>query len=121
MTQRGNTRCLATIRLAGPLPHFPGVTWSEAFGTVSRFGLIAILNRSYLMPSRLIGHRLVVRIYDDRLEFFLNHQCVHRNPRLHGPRNGRLVNYHLASIVWCKNQAHSRVLPTAMIGKRSAV
>ena len=87
---------LAVERAAlAPLPHFPGVTWSEALGTVSRFGLITVLHVSYLMPSRLIGHRLVVRIYDDRLEFFFNHQCVHRGPRLHGQRNGRLVNYHL--------------------------
>lgn len=82
-----------------PLPYFPGMTWSEALGTVSRFGLITVLNRSYMMPSRLIGHRLVVRIYDDRLEFFLNHQCVHRSPRLHGPQKSRLVNYHLC-IEW---------------------
>jgi hypothetical protein len=47
-----------------PLPSFPGVTWSEALGTVSRFSLISVIGRSYMVPSRLMGHRLVVRIFD---------------------------------------------------------
>lgn len=77
-----------------PLPRFPGVTWSEALGTVSRFGLITVLRIAYMVPSRLIGHRLVVRIYDDRLEFFAGAQLVHAGPRLHGQRRGHLVQYH---------------------------
>jgi len=29
----------------------------------------------YSVPSRLIGHRLWVRLYDDRLEWFLGANC----------------------------------------------
>jgi hypothetical protein len=86
---------LAVERAAlAPLPRFPGVTWTEALGTVSRLSLITVLGVSYMVPSRLIGHRLVVRIYDDRLEFFAGHQRVHRGERLHDQRRSRLVCYH---------------------------
>lgn len=54
----------------------------------------------YTVPSRLIGHRLRVRLYDDRLECFLGGTHVLTLPRgrrpggaLHG-RSGYVVNYH---------------------------
>ena len=77
-----------------PLPRFPGVTWTEALGTVSRLSLITVLGIAYMVPSRLIRHRLVVRIYDDRLEFFSGHQFVHRGERSHDPSRRRSVSYH---------------------------
>lgn len=76
------------------LPAFPGVTWSEALGTVSRFSLVAVLGRSYMVPSRLMGHRLVVRIWDDRLTFYASNELVHACLRLHGTRT-RQVHYRL--------------------------
>jgi transposase InsO family protein len=78
-----------------PLPSFPGVTWNEALGTVSRFSLIAVMGRSYMVPSRLMGHRLVVRIFDDHLEFYASHHLVHASPRQHGDLRSPQVNYHL--------------------------
>jgi len=78
-----------------PLPDFPSVTWSEAFGTVSRCSLVAVLGLSYMVPSRLMGHRLVVRIWDDRLGFYASNQQVHRCPRMHGTRRTRQVHYRL--------------------------
>lgn len=77
------------------LPLFPGVTWNEALGTVSRLSLIQVLERSYMVPSRLIGQRLVVRIYDDRLEFFAGGHVAYRCLRRHGSRRSPQVNYHL--------------------------
>jgi len=54
----------------------------------------------YTVPSRLIGHRLRVRLYDDRLECFLGATHVLTRPRgrrpggaLHG-RLGYVVDYH---------------------------
>lgn len=78
-----------------PLPSFPGVTWTEALGTVSRFSFISVIGRSYMVPSRLMGHRLVVRIFDERLEFYANHHLVHTSPRRHGDHRSPQVNYHL--------------------------
>ena len=77
------------------LPSFPGVTWNEALGTVSRFSLITVLGLSYMVPSRLMGHRLVVRIYDDRLECCAGRHVVHTCLRMHGNRCSRQVNYRL--------------------------
>jgi len=86
---------LAVERAAlAALPRFPAVTWTEALGTVSRLSMITVLGIAYMVPSRLIGHRLVVRIYDDRLEFFSGHQCVHRGERSHDPGRRRSVSYH---------------------------
>jgi len=51
----------------------------------------------YTVPSRLIGHRLRVRLYDDRLEVFLGGTHLLRLPRgrAHpGGRHDQVVNYH---------------------------
>jgi hypothetical protein len=82
-------------RALAPLPRFAGVTWSESIGTVSRHSLISVQHISYMVPSRLMGHRLNIRVYDDRLEFFTGRQCVFNCPRLHGRNRRRLVNYRL--------------------------
>lgn len=49
------------------------------------------------MPSRLIGHRLRIRLYDDRLEIFLGGTQLMRLPRGRAHPDGRhdqVVNYH---------------------------
>ena len=95
----GNRNRLADFlieqRILRPLPATAAVTWSEELGVVSRFSLIRVLHRSYMVPSRLNGHRLTVRLYDDRLEFFNRRQQVYLCPRLHLPGRTRHVNYHL--------------------------
>jgi len=51
----------------------------------------------YTVPSRLIGHRLRVRLYDDRLEVFLGGTHLLRLPRGRAHPDGRhdqVVNYH---------------------------
>jgi hypothetical protein len=78
-----------------PLPTHPGVTWSEETGVVSSQSMIRILKVSYMVPTRLNGYRLNVRIYDDRLEFYDLRQQVFRCTRVHAAGQSRLVNYHL--------------------------
>jgi hypothetical protein len=78
-----------------PLPSHPGVTWSEETGVVSSYSMIRVLKVSYMVPTRLNGHRLTVRIYDDRLEFYDIRQQVFQCARVHAPGQSRLVNYHL--------------------------
>lgn len=51
----------------------------------------------YTVPSRLIGHRLRVRLYDDRLEVFIGGTPLLTLPRgrAHpGGRHDQVVNYH---------------------------
>jgi hypothetical protein len=78
-----------------PLPCHPGVTWSESLGTVSCFGLMRVLHCSYMVPSRLIRRRLVVRVYDDRLVFYAGNDRVFDCPRSHDPLRTRVVHYRL--------------------------
>jgi hypothetical protein len=50
----------------------------------------------YSVPSRLIGHRLKVRLYDDRLELFVGAQRLLTVPRgrsQHDGRHGHVVDY----------------------------
>jgi hypothetical protein len=77
-----------------PLPAFPAVTWNEAAVTVSRLGLATVFGRPVMVPARLIGHRVVVRLFDDRLEFVLNGELAFTCERQHGT-TGCQVNYHL--------------------------
>ena len=86
---------LAEVTHLRPLPASPPVSWSEAVGVVSAYALIRVLHKSYMVPSRLNGHRLAVRIYDDRLEFFDSRSRVYACPRLHRSDQSRYVNYHL--------------------------
>ena len=51
----------------------------------------------YTVPSRLIGHRLRVRLYDDRLEVFLGGTALMTLKRGRASRDGShgyVVNYH---------------------------
>jgi hypothetical protein len=91
---RGDALAVERAALA-ELPRFPGVTWTDGMGTVSRFSLIRVLGLAYMVPSRLIGHRLVVRIFDDRLEFFAGTQRVHTCVRMYSTRRARQVDYRL--------------------------
>jgi hypothetical protein len=63
----------------------------------------------YTVPSRLIGFRLRVRIYDDRLECFVGHSPVLtlRRGRSHGEgRHGHVVDYrHIIHSLRCKPMA----------------
>jgi len=45
----------------------------------------------YTVPSRLIGYRLNLRIYDDRLECFVGQSLVLRLPRRRAPSDGRRI------------------------------
>ena len=51
----------------------------------------------YTVPSRLIGHQLLARIYDDRLDLFLGETFLVTLPRAcatrHGPHQ-HVVSYH---------------------------
>jgi hypothetical protein len=54
-----------------PLPQQRTTDYDEAIVTVTASGGFTLRKVFYTVPSRLIGHRLRVRLYDDRLECFL--------------------------------------------------
>ena len=63
---------------------------------VTRCGTFTVRNILYSAPSRLIGHRLKVRLYSDRLECYLSGTLVltrERGMRVPGQARGRMIDY----------------------------
>jgi hypothetical protein len=63
--------------------------------TVSRFSLIRVVGRRYSVPSRLIGHRLRVRVFAGTIEVEYQGGCIGRYPRLSGPDTYHIDSRHL--------------------------
>ena len=74
---RGNARRAKAIRAErGTLRDLPPMRtpdWEDATVTVTTSSGFILKKVFYTVPSRLIGHRLGVRIFDDRLELHLGH------------------------------------------------
>jgi hypothetical protein len=79
-----------------PLPPRRIEDGEEALVTVTSAGGFTLRKVFYSVPSRLIGHRLRVRLHDDRLEVFLGatHLMTIARGRAHGDgRHGHVVDY----------------------------
>lgn len=84
--RRLNARCAraweverASLR---PLPARRTVDFEEVDARVSKFGLISIKAAHYSVPSRLVGHRLKIRLYSAHLEAWLGGVKVFECERL---------------------------------------
>jgi hypothetical protein len=104
-------RAVLAIELAAllPLPRHRTTDFSTATVTVTRSATISVRTVLYTVPSRLIGCRLKVHIYDDRLVCYLGTTPVltvgRRHFKRHGPRV-RVVDYrHLIGSLVKKPQA----------------
>src|SRR5712691_8667866 len=64
-----------------PLPPRRTTDFSEATVIVTSSSMFSLRKVSYTVPSRLIGHRLKVHLYDDRLDCFLGSTHVLALPR----------------------------------------
>lgn len=63
--------------------------FEETFVRVTSASGFTLRKVFYSVPSRLVGHRLRVRLYDDRLELFVGSQRLLRLPRGRAQRDGR--------------------------------
>lgn len=92
-----------------PLPTHRTSDYSVASVTVTRFGTVSVRNVLYTVPSRLVGCRLKVHVYDDRLVCHLGLTPVLTVTRRHFKRGGpllRVVDYrHLIHALARKPQA----------------
>lgn len=95
-----------------PLPARRTTDFEEVAVSVSRTGGFTLRKVFYTVPSRLIGHRLRVRLYDDRLEVFTGATHLLSLPRGRSHADGRhdqVVNY--------RHVIHSlRRKPMALLG-----
>jgi len=79
-----------------PLPMRRAEDGEQAMVTVTSSGGFMLRRVFYTVPSRLIGHRLKVRIHDDRIDVFLGGTPLMTLPRGRGygaDRRGHVVDY----------------------------
>lgn len=80
-----------------PLPARRTTDYEEVTLRVTSSGGFTLRKVFYTVPSRLIGHRLRVRLYDDRLELFLGGTALvtlKRGRAFRDGSHGHVVNYH---------------------------
>ena len=102
-TERTTLRALPAVRTAD---------YEETTVRVVRTGGFTLKKCFYSVPSRLIGHRLRVRLFDDRLEVFAGATPVAEMPRVHADNAGNR-----AYVVDYRHVIHSlRTKPMALAG-----
>jgi hypothetical protein len=80
-----------------PLPPQRTTDYEEKIVVVTSSSGFTLKKVFYSVPSRLIGHRLRVRLYDDRLECFLGSTpllTLRRGRPLPGRQRGHVIDYH---------------------------
>jgi transposase InsO family protein len=97
---RRNARLIPRIEVErGALQELPDrrtADYEDAIVTVTSTSGFVLRKVFYSVPSRLIGHRLRVRLYDDRLEVYLGgtHQMTLPRGRAHpNGKHGHVVDY----------------------------
>ncbi|HUD58195.1 MAG TPA: IS21 family transposase [Acetobacteraceae bacterium] len=101
--------------LLKPLPPRRTTDFEEDLVTVTRNGGFLLRRVFYTTPSRLIGHRLRLRIYDDRIECFLGSEPVLTLQRGRAPQ-GRRVRVRTVHVVDYRHVIHAlRRKPQALL------
>jgi hypothetical protein len=78
-----------------PLPRRRTTDFDETTVQVTSSGGFLLRKVFYTVPSQLVGHRLQVRLYDDRLECFLATSHILTLPRGRPPKRGRGSHAHV--------------------------
>jgi hypothetical protein len=94
---RNGPRIDAERALLQPLPSARTSDYEETFVYVTSSGGFTLRKVFYTVPSRLIGHRVRVRLYDDRLELLLGATLLMTLQRGRSGANGKhghVVDYH---------------------------
>ncbi len=91
-----------------PLPPRRTAEYEELQARVSKFGTFNVRGVLYSAPSRLIGHRLTVRLYPERVEVFIGGVKMLTLSRAH-PGQRRVIDYrHLLPALKRKPGAFAR-------------
>lgn len=78
------------------LPERRTTDFEECDARVTKFGTFTVKSGIYSVASRLIGQRLKVRVYDDRVEAYLGTTCVYAGARVRpkpGEKRARAIDY----------------------------
>jgi hypothetical protein len=110
--RRNAQRIDAERAVLKPLPGRRTSDYEEVIVTVTSSGGFTLKRVFYTVPSRLIGHRLRVRLFDDRLDLFVGGTCLMTVTRGRGDpsgKHGHVVDY--------RHVIHSlRRKPMALLG-----
>lgn len=98
VVERANLRLAKSLAIERAcligLPRRRVADYEQIDARVTKFALMTVKQVAYSVPSRLIGHRLKVRVHDERIEAFLGEQCVFESPRVRpGPGRTRRIDY----------------------------
>ena len=80
-----------------PLPPAPIPAYTKISARVRRGSTIRVQDRTYSLPSRLIGERVTVRLFDNHLEVYYRERLVERLPRLHHKGQAHIDYRH---VIW---------------------
>jgi hypothetical protein len=98
---RLNMRIAARLEEERPhlhaLPPAPVPSYSTYRVGVRKWSTIRVANKTYSVPSQLIGHQVEVRQHADWVEVFYGDRLMERMPRLRGDRDHRIDYRH---VIW---------------------
>jgi len=96
LVARRNRRREAAVKIETkalqPLPARRTTDFTEVVARVTRTGGFLVHSVFYSAPSQLIGQRLRVHVYDDRIEAWLGATHIVTHPRLRGRDDGTRVH-----------------------------
>ena len=96
LNHRVRHKTAAERPLLKPLPTRRTSEFEEVDARVTKFGTFTAKRILYSTHSRLIGHRLKVRLYTERIEGWLGGVCVMEAPRGRvetGQQRGKMIDY----------------------------
>ena len=114
VTSRLNERKRVVERLAEerphlrPLPAKPLPTYTTYHPVVRKWSTIRVGNRTYSVPSRLMGHRVEARLHPDVVEVLYGDKVLETMPRLRGPKSFRIDYRHMIWSLVTKPGAFAR-------------
>ena len=91
-----------------PLPPAPVPEYTNYRCRVRRWSTIRVANRTYSVPSRLIGTVVDARVYADHIEVYYKDHLVESMERLHGTREARIDYRHIIGSLVRKPGAFAR-------------
>ena len=91
-----------------PLPPAPVPEYVNYRLRVRKWSTIRVVNRTYSVPSRLIGVVVDVRLYSDRIEVYYKDHLVESMERLHGTGEAQINYRHIIGSLVRKPGAFTR-------------
>ena len=98
----------AERRYLRPLPPAPVPEYANYRCRVRRWSTIRVANRTYSVPSRLIGMVVDFRLYADHIEVYYKDHLVESMERIHGAGEARIDYRHITGSLVRKPGAFAR-------------